>query len=330
MDGVINYLFGNIIKRFSVSTHHYLNDFEEPRKESRSAAFLVRFTLITSDGGVNLVPEPRYRSPVDGTSCVFFRELASKMRDDQKAIITSIAVTFNSNDMDHRHVFRIMDMFEAQTTLHIEEEGHPDKTGTTSFVVPARMNKPVPRAERNIYEPNLINLGINVLQYAGMEAAILNQRSSVLPATAEDILGVPNGADAHSYEVFRAGDAIAVFIVQHRGILECTDLDVSERPGEDGGAAIYVISKRVLARVRDLFRVAIFPLLLYTRFDRAHMVWDPPSEEVGRALYEEHKEALEGGKAENAPTLMMLITVDYILVTPGVPMFKTKTLDLGI
>lgn len=344
MDGVVDYLFGGMIRRFSVSTHHYLNNFEEPRKEDRSAAFLVRFTLVAGpeEGGARLVPEPRYRGD-DGT-CVFFRELASKMRNDQKAIITSIAVTFNSNDMNHAHVFYIRDMFETrappppppQPHEDEEEEGdeeeevpHPDKTGATSFVVPARMNRPVPRAERTVYEPNLVNLGINVLQYAGMERSILHAGSSVLPATAEDILGGPDGATAQRYEVFGAGDPVAVFIIQHRGTLECMESDIIEQSGE-GGSVIYIIAKTLLARVRELFRTAIFPLLLYTCFDRIHMTWKRPSEGEARAMYVEHREALEGGRPEDAPTLMMLITVDYILVTPGVHMFKTRTVDLGI
>jgi len=329
MSGIFGYLFGGIAKRFSVSTHHYLNEFEEPLKKCKSSAFLIRYTLVKdSDEFVHFVPEAAFRGA--DNACHFMQRLTKQLKGGQRAIITSVSATYNSNDVDHEHVFHIRNMFQPHTPPPHEEEEeegdgtHPDKTGHTTFIVPPLMRGPVPLEDRVVYEPNLTNAGINVLQYAGMEDAILNPRSGILPRTVDEILG-----DTKTYEVFQAGDAAAVFVIQHRLELDCLDSDVVEQTGPDG-EIIYMISKTMLDRVRSLFRTAVFPLLLYTQFDQAELVWDPPTQSEREAIYERHREALDSGRPEDAPTLSMLIVVDYLVITPGAPVFKTNSIDLGV
>jgi len=379
-------LFGGIVRKFSVSTHHYLYDFEGPHKETRSHASMVEFTLVPDeDDLVKLVPKPEFRNPDVEGECVFLRELSAKMKEGQRAIIMRLSIRFVSNGTAAEQLFHIKDMFtpelgrvpprppppppllpvvegEESEIVVLEDvalvsdtsvpepnaEGeedeyedddfgeympHPDKTGETEFGVPPFMRKNVPKDDQTVYEPNLVNLeGMNVLMYAGMEKLIMHPRSSILPQTAEDILGGDGpGAMCRAYEVFKAGDPAAVFVIQHRDDpgLETTPADVIEQKGEQG-EVIYIISKRILGRVRSLFKTTIFPLLKYTRFENITMRWVQPDRETCVALYEKHKEALESGKPEDAPTIVMLFVVDYMVVTPNQPMYKAKTIDLGL
>ena len=400
-------LFGGIVRKFSISTHHYLYDFEGPHKETRSHACLVEFVLVKDEEHlVALVPKTQFAT-ADGQRWAFVPELAAKMKEGQRAIIMNVSIRFASNETCAEQVFVIKNMFQpelgrispppappldppedddvleeemledavlveavsqrdanseddigAAQEEEEEEKGgiiaipddsnegeeeedeedyeyapHPDKTGEAGFSVPPKMRKAVPKDDQTVYEPNLINLeGINVLMYAGMEKLIMHPRSSILPQTAADILGGDGpGTVARAYEVFKAGDPAAVFIIQHRNDegLGATSADVIEQKGEQG-EVIYIISKAVLSRVRSLFKTAIFPLLNYTRFENVILEWVRPDRETCVELYEKHREALESECPESAPSVVMLFSVDYMVVTPNQPMYKAKSIDLGL
>ena len=276
---------------------HYLVEFEYPQKDARS---MVDCIVLSKKGNRRFSSDVRHQMREKG----FFSICPLNLKEHERALIIRLSTLYIHNDFEEQFTFRVH-MFDSPLPSGVKGESsslHPDYSGFTKFIVPGkRWAGLVPEGERNIYEPNLFNLGINVLQYAGLEYYIREARSSHLSREGNE----------EGVRVFLETDPIIPFIMKHKHHfpeLQSNDIviDVDHSP------PLYVIKVDFIERVQRFFDNAIFPLIHYTKRDSLYLNFE------------------EGGKEEEEGMIMIMFKVDYVVISPHIPDIYVTKHKLGI
>jgi len=189
-----------------------------------------------------------------------------RLQKDERAIILSIKLKWCANNTGRDVHFEVHDLFRTRNNGRSE---HPDNTGKVTLVIPARHCGAVPALSQNVYQPNLVNLGIPVIQYAGMEESILNARS-----TAILMEGQQHRND--EYEVFHQSDPLLVFLLRHMNAWPSVSAQDVLRLKD---MSMYRVKRSAVNVARSVFEKAVFPLFCYTHKDnKPHLVWNKAME----------------------------------------------------
>lgn len=194
------------------------------------------------------------------------------LRPGDRALILSLRLTYSANNSGRDVHLDLCNVFEARKGNTTK---HPDVTGVIHIVIPARHNGVVPESAQMIYRPNLVNLGVPIIQYAGMEEAILNARSSAITVEAAH----DEAGRRPSYQVFQEGDALLVYMQQHAHLWkhQIGPQDIVQL--KSGG--YYKVSNEAVRLAQSVFKTALFPLFCYTHpHHEMHLEWqrsmEPP------------------------------------------------------
>jgi hypothetical protein len=267
------------------SVHHFLSQIEWPEKEIRTVTDVIiyRRTMFNQ-----MVPDALHS---DNTICKL------DLKTNQRAFIIKVQVLYTHNETDDPIVADIGPMFHVDHMPENPEECHPDKTGVTRFMIPGKRWTGVVHPDaRVLYEPNLVNVGINILQYAGIENAILEARSTVIS---------PTGVVSGGYRAFTTTDPLLMFYLTHKQHFE----ELHANDIRQQTQTVYVVRQELVQRIQDFFRDTVYPHLLYT---------------TARAL------PLKCNFEHMPETVMVMISTDYMVISPQKPVYKTSDVRLKI
>lgn len=250
--------------------HHYLIEYQHHKKELHNAVDCVCFHLLKD----SLLLESDARHP-NGSQLFDFK----LKRSTDKVLILSVDLVYCTNDTGQ------------DVEMHLE---------STRFVIPKNANGMVPANDQRIYEPNLVNLGLNIQHYAGLEESILNARSFSV-----DACTYPN-------EIFLPTDPLIVFMCQYRSKLPWIRVDdiVQVKNGTH-----YRVNKECLDKTRTFFQEAIFPLFHYVRTNSLNLTWKKQIEP---------KEDEERKRNDGFAMIVCYFRIDYILLTEEMPKISIK------
>lgn len=266
-------------------TRHHLIQHVPPTKVVRNSTDLV----CLSPEGDGLIADERHRTETTG----IFQMCPISLKPGDRAIILKISELYTHSDLEVPILLETQPLFEKQ-----QETGHPDYTGSVLLPIPGtRPAGVIPKEARVLYEPNLINAGIPVLQYAGMENAILEARSSCLTSNMEH--------HETSHMAFLQTDPLVAFLLAHKQHFKGIDSDEIRLTGASTDQPVYLIKHRLVERIQKFFSNHIFPLFHYTQEQK--LLWKMPTHVV----------------AKPSDRIMILISVDYMVVTPSVPTMPT-------
>lgn len=267
-----------------VGTAHFLTVFEQPAKNIKSVTDVILFRKV--DG--RMVPDAHH-------SDMMVCPLTLGLHD--KALILKVAILYTHNETARPFSCTLGPMFDPDESVEDADTLHPDHTGVIKFILPGRRWHGIIEPTASvIYEPNLTNLSINILQYAGLESHILEARSTTV-----GVHGTSN-----DYTLFNVTDPLFVFLMAHKNHFpELTSDEIKKRTD-----TIYSVSKVLVKRVQQFFRNAIFPLLHYTKMKKLQFTCN----------FEAHEELPD--------LLMAQISVDYMIVSPQNFAYKTHDIKL--
>ena len=288
-----------------------LVQYEEVRKKIKTATDCIVFQHVNGSFEADVQHSIKDNPDV-------FRICILNLKPEERALITKVSLLYTHNDLEDTATFDVDPLFESspfsplRSTAH--SGSHPDEEGGRSvIVVPGNYHRGVVDGEyRAVYEPMLVHLGINILQYAGMESHIINARSSYIgPA------GLMNGPGMF----FLATDPLLVFLLNHKHHFKNIDPEhircVPSECGSHGGVPVYVVHKELVARVQSFFQTSIFPLLNYTNTDAIQFRWS--------------KDGCPQVQDNTHPVIMMMMSVDYITMsTTALTKFESISTQLNI
>jgi hypothetical protein len=294
--------------------HHFLVRQPALEHEIRVREDCVVWTSVGGDG--TLKPDARH-----ATGHVFQLDLRN---GSECALITCIELTYATNDTGKEIAMAFMDLFDAAARDEEHDEDgplprpphqHPDFTGRVDFVIPAHANGTVPRDLRILYAPNLTNLGVDLLPYAGLEHAIAGARSSAVLATP----AAPNRyyENMAHFEVFAETDPFLVFMMEN---LPCfpeihVSTDIMLIKSKEG--SFYRVSKRAVELVRAFFKTTIFPLFHYCKTSTLRLGWGVGG--VGGVGGDEHQ--------QHQHTVVCFFRIHYRVIRQGVPRCESPKLE---
>ena len=229
-----------------------------------------------------LTPDYAHSGGGEGTIRLFNLGLKSH----EKAFILNIRTIYTHNDF--------MESVLLECPLFPLE--------SCTLVVPGNGFRGVVDPSSNlVYEPNMLNLGINLFPYIGMEQHILNKKSTCV---------TPEGIDSKSYDAFKFTDPLVVFLLQYRHKFDTLKSDDIVQFKDDN--SIYLIKKSLVERVQQLFKNAIFPLFQYKTDNEFEL------------------KVKEPGVAKGLPNMFVMVQVqiDYIKIAPRMANYEVDGIKL--
>lgn len=251
----------------------HLIQYEQPVKEIRTARDIVTFRRCNE---TQLVADTVHT--FGGNASYPYHACPLNLKDGEKAVVLKVSVTYAQNDFYEPAAFTLD---ECYGTIYIPPQSRCSLRDSI------------------VYEPNLVNLGIPILPYIGMERQLLNASSTCISHK-----GVVNDCFA-----FHPTDPLLVFLLTH---MHHFTSDVRSGDIRRVLPDAYLVRRHLVETVQRLFRDTILPLIRYTETPFLRFkVKDPPV----RTNPIETQE----------PTLLFDIVIDYIVVSPGKLLsFKTK------
>ncbi len=210
------------------------------------------------------------------------------LKPHEKAFILNIKTLYTHNDF--------MDSVILECVLFPEE--------SCTLVIPGNGFRGVVDPSSNlVYEPNMINLDINLFPYIGMEQHILNKKSTCV---------TPEGIDSKSYDAFRFTDPLIVFLLQYRHKFDTLRSDDIIQLKDDN--TIYLVKKSLVERVQLLFKNAIFPLFKYKTENEFELKVKEPG--VTKGLQNMF--------------VMAQVQIDYIKIAPRMATYEIEGIKLKL
>jgi hypothetical protein len=305
--------------------HHYLVEYDQPRKVLRTCVDSITFRA--TDDGLGIKPDDRHAN-----GAIFDLGLKAK----EKALIMAINMTYCTNDtnQDVELVFtQLFDNDEAKTGGggggEENKEGvcngqHPDVSGQVRFFVSRAANGEIHGADRLLYEPNFTNLGFPAIHYVGLEHSILNARSTAVTY---------HKAPDPDFEVFKRSDHLIVFILENkthfkdkRGKPSIGKHDIIMLPDND----YYMVSKRALKTVRDFFESDVFTLFRYTTHNHLSLAWKPVKKTDGDLPTELLTPMERERKTDGSAVIVLFLEVNYIVIEPEMHRYASIIKDLKV
>ncbi|MBX9635987.1 MAG: hypothetical protein K2Q45_00360 [Nitrosomonas sp.] len=291
--------------------HHHLIKYSTPKKQVKSTEDIICFHMLKNNT-TELFADARH---AEGKNV-----LNLNLSPGDKAIVLAVELLYYTNDTHTRLEMTLDLKFDSldpapapQGRGRWREHKHPDFTGLVKFVLEPGHKGPVNKNDCKLYEPNFVNLGFDVLHFAGQEESILNARSFAV-ATAE------TGSIQYDYEIFKRSDPFVVFILENRqhfkwmttsDLLLCKD-DLH-----------YKVQKDAIRRVRDFFKDYVFPQIRYTRRPAFSLTWKPLSQHVINedCDYEDHVN-------DGFSMVVMMLKVDYVVLKPDLAQFFYEQMEI--
>lgn len=229
---------------------HFLNDFTVPEKRLEKVTDVVTLHLLSDGKSVEF----------DSWHCGgrVFSKLG--LRQGERAVILSVKMTYASNSTKAPVKLCLQNLFQPRKGT----SKHPDVTGHVAFHVPANQASVVSKVHQTIYEPNLRNLGVDILPFAGLEDSISDARSTVVLEEGDiGSLSASSMDRGSAYELFRQSDPILVFMLTHSQAWHNNELGPQDITYLKS-AGVYKVKRPALEQARSFFKRAIFPLFCYT------------------------------------------------------------------
>lgn len=286
-----------------MKVHHHLIKYNLPEKQAKSAEDCICFHMM-KDNTNQLFADGRHPQGQ--------HVLNLNLAPSERAIVLGIEVLYYTNDTKTL-IEMVLDLKFVRPPAGGADSGrntssrHPDSTGLVRFILEPGHKGQVAKVNRKLYEPNFINLGLNVLPFAGQEESILNARSFAI-ASADSSL-------QHDYELFGRSDPFIVFVIENRqhfnwlrqsDILLCKD------------NIHYKVQKDALQRVRAFFRDAIFPLFKYTHQSSFTLSWKALSQHVIDENNDYEDDVLQN---DGFSMVVVMLKVDYVVIKPDLAQF---------
>jgi hypothetical protein len=298
--------------------HHFVvHQYRAPKKETYTVDDIVVMNLTSHDGNTVLECDSFHKGGR------IFKNI--KLENGEKAVITSIKLLWCANGSNREVHFEIHDLFalrEGQASLH------PEVSGVVKLIIPPRHVGSVPLHAQRVFQANFLNIeNVTLLHYLGMEDAILNARSSVIPP---DMNAFDSSTHHPNFQIFCRTDPLLVFILDHKKLWKG---DQSIRPQDivqcKSNPKYYRVSKRVVKQAQHDFRCSIFPNFCYTHPEhKMHLVWDKQMEgppEIPPHLVErkEEEEQITG-----LGLIVFRLEIEYILITNEFQSFFLEEINL--
>lgn len=283
--------------------HHHLILYEEHNKESRT----ITDTVILTWNGEQKIFEADERHKTGDPHV--FRACPIRLKKGEKAIILGLSMLYSHNDLETPIELYVRPLFEVPKAEDdvVDDDNvdvipaHPDVTGKLKITIPGNhFYGAVPLEDRLLYQPNLVHLGINILQYAGTEDAIKNARST----------GVSDQGIRYDTQVFMATDPLVEFLMTHRRHfpeLHADDIRQITVPPDKGGGIAYHLKNYMVKRVREFFTHNIHPMFRYTTKQDVQLFWPMPA---------------NLNSCSERPVIMFMLKLDYVVVSPRIPTYK--------
>jgi hypothetical protein len=212
-------------------------------------------------------------------------ELLLDIKPGERIYIRNISMLYICNETNVEHTI---------TLKGVEQEDIP-------IVIPANV-KGMPPNERDavIYQPQLIREGITIpiTRYLGYESAITQARNSAVMTT--NIQKAQVDAD---FDLFAEGDPLLVFVLENRHLfVTISNHDIvllEENVRSIDKRRCYAIRKSAVRLVADFFQRQIATRIHYVTQPEIHLI--------------------------SPPEVLVVIAIDYTLITPTVPSFTAQT-----
>jgi hypothetical protein len=273
--------------------HHHLVEYTHPHSDIRTVTECV---VLTCDSDTHSVHADRRHDDGDGGFRACGIALDSERRKE-RGILLRLEMLYTLSDLDEPLEVEAYDMFDERAG---GEGVHPDFTGTVRFAVAGGGQAGViAKHDRLIYEPNFLNLGVNLLPFVGAEHHILEARSSCVSSD-----------ENHDACVFSYTDPLVVFLMAHRAHFRATaddDIVSTTRPQQ---GPVYAIRRALVRRVQDFFRTAVYPQIRHVR--------------AGGLRFRLPQAPCKAG------TVVMMLRADYLVVSARMPQWEATTLQLNV
>ena len=222
---------------------------------------------------------------------------------EEKAFILKVQILYSHNDYDEFWEWEVEKLFDYNGGGEgVEEDGsskHPDSTGRLKLIVPGGKYKGcIDPADRLVYEPKLVHLGVSVFPYVGLEHHILGARSTCLT----------HAGIAHEYVAFSITDPFLVFFLEYKHKFDETNAHDIKRYEKN-----VLVKRHLVKRVQQFFQNAMFPLFNYVAKDST-LVFKWPKEK----------------RPQTSGFINAMIQVDYIVITPEIPKYKVQGTTLKL
>lgn len=195
----------------------------------------------------------------------------------EKAFILNIKTLYSHNDYAESFVFELNMLQDSDESCVV--------------VIPGECYKgPVDPTFSMLYEPNIINMNINMFPYIGVEHFILNKRSICI---------TPEGTDVKSYEAFYFTDPLVVFLLNYRHKFETLRSDDISQSKED--PRIYLVKKSLVEDVRRIFKNAVFPNFKYKTDNHFTLTLKSPKNILN---------------VQKNKFIMIMVQVEYMIISP--------------
>lgn len=268
------------------SDHIHLVDYKVEERVIKTQTDVIIFSLSSQN---SLTSDYAHRRN-EG-----FRLFNLGLKNHEKAFILKIKTLYTHND-SLQSIILTCKLDSTTTAL--------GSSGTCSIVIPGNGFRGVVDPNSSlVYEPNMVNLGMDLFYYIGMEDHILKKKSTVV---------APDGIDKKSYDVFRFTDPLVVFLLQYRHKFENLRSDDIMQTKED--ATIYLVKKSLVERVQQLFQNAIFPLFKYKTDNTFEL-----------DLVKNKEQPLVG-----EGFVMVQVQIDYMVVSPRIINYETEGIKLKL
>lgn len=217
-----------------------------PQKQTKTIKDVICFHLLKGDDKT---------LHIDGRHTNGNHVLNLNLAPGDRAIVLSVDMTYYTNDTQCP-IEMVLDL-NWQSRCGDHSKNHPDSTGLVRFILNPGHGGSVAKDDQKLYEPNFLNLGFNLLPFAGLEHSILNPHSWQVDQQTNAAQEEP------LYEVFSLTDPLIVFIDENRQHLskwiKQSDIFIAK------DRMHYMVQRDALKRIRQFFKDTVFPLLHYTK-----------------------------------------------------------------
>lgn len=271
---------------------HVLVHYDPPPKDIRTSEDIVVFFIKKS----GVTSDDRHLTDMPGV----FQACPLKLKPGERAFVLEFRLTQSQNDYTNLVTFDVDPFFDCDVDVGDEQQNHYKRHHTRIGIVANYSGKLNDDASL-LYKPTVSDLGMPVIPYIGQEGHIMSARSTCI--------GI-NGIADDSFQIYHHSDPFVAFVLAHANRFE--DLKSDDIKKVDNTK--YVISRKLVEYVKNLFRLAIFPLIRYTTKDHIRFRFkDPPQKTTFKN-----------------PLIIMCLKLTYIVVKIDIPTYTLTRTEIKV
>ena len=277
----------------SVQQHIVLHQWRNPKIEHKVARIPVRLTLDGLEHEDASQVTLKFNKP----------QLLDPLPHDLKAVFLRIKLFWVDNEFDKDILVDLRYLFPpTKDSLNL----HPDYTGKIQIFCPAKTAQETKGIDSILYRPNELK-DETIEKYAGLEDAILGNRTKSMPAS---------DSEEQVVEVFEQDEPLIEFITSTPPeTIKKDDVEIMDN------GKFYKFKPEFLAYIRGVFKDSVFSDIRYTRFEEMKLHCDLPKS-IQQEFYRLYK-----GQA-NTPSCYFVLDFYYIIVGPGELKLRHKETQL--